>query len=456
MNRTFLLLNLDGDLLGLAMRLQEEGYQTHSWYSPESDGCSFKTGDGIVTVVDDYFDILNQFKDKKDKLIVVIDDNSMGDLCDYLRSEGWKVIGSSHFADEAEHNRGYGNKMAEEIGLTIPPSKAFTDFVSARTYLQRIQAKHPEAKFVFKGDGRDLAGGAKTYVSTNVEDMLRYLDWIEKDQVIHRYQVERFKIQLVINGLEVDYSSYFNGSKFTPVMGLTFEQKRIHGLGKAEGCLGQIFCFRDPRQEPYFKKHIAKLSSTLEGTTPAEWAINNIVGESDHLPYFLEFTPRFGWDCFVGEMTLLKEAGQSIGDFLIRLAEQKPFAKDYFPLNRYAASVRLYSEGIGSEGGEIKGKPIYWDESVNENFWAYHIRRRETGQCELTGNPIGVFTATGDTVEEAVSKVYSMILPSSNLITTPDIFYSETIGEGVKEDIERLTEWGWLAPLDDAKDQNTI
>lgn len=447
-NYAFLLLNLDGDLLGLAMRLQREGYKTYSWYPPESSAHKNKTGKGIIELVEDFFDIINEYRDKKDQLIIIIDDNSQGDLCDYLQSEGWKVIGSSNTADTLEHDRGMGDKLAQKLGLEIPPNKTFTDFNSAQKYLKAISSSDPETKLVFKADGVELAGGSKTYLSRNVDDMVRYLEWIERDQGEHNYQVSKFKIQTVIEGLEVDYSSWFNGEKFAPAVGVTYEHKRIHGLGAAQGCLGQVFCFGIPKDEPYFVKHMAGLSPFIKGTNPSEWAINNIISEKDHDPYFLEFTPRFGWDCTVGEMALLEEAGHKLGEFFIMLAEKKPFPKGYFPYHRYAVSVRLYSEGIGAEGHEIKGKPIYWSPVVESNIWLYNARMSDQGDFTITDNPIGVVTATGDTLEEATRNVYELLSADADLINTPDIFYSEAIGEGVGEEIKRLKEWGLLAESD--------
>lgn len=440
--RTFLFLNIDGDFLSIAQRVAEEGYEVYSWYDPELKPKHSKTGCGIIEIVSDMFDVLNDFQERKEDLIILIDDNSYGDMCTYLRKEGWKVIGSSQTADHYEHDREAGNELASKLGLALPITKSFTDFASGKQYLIKAK-KAGDGKFFFKGDGIDLAGGAKTYGSQNADDMMRFLDWIEKDQMAHHYRVERYELQTMVDGIEVDFSSYFNGEKFLPELGITYEQKRIHGLGAAQGCTGQIFCFADPRQEPYFE-HLRKLLPEIQGSVPTEWAINNIIASDGHLPHFLEFTPRFGWDCTYGELALLVEAGRSIGEFFIMLAEGKSFPKDYFPYGRYSAAVRLFSEGIGTEGEEVKGKPIFWLPEKADHFWLNSIRLTDEGIYEITDNPIGVAVACGDTVEEAVAAVYDLINPKNGYLVTPDIFYSETIGEGVSENIRKLEEWGIL------------
>jgi phosphoribosylamine-glycine ligase len=441
----FLFINLGGDFLSIAQRVQNEGYQTFSWYSPEAKKGTSETGKGIIYLVDDKFDVLNQFKDKKDELIILVDDNAEGDLCDYLRAEGWMVIGSSHFGDTAEHERDLGNELAKKVGLTLPPTKVFSDFQSAKDFLNEVSGKYPDARFVFKGNGADLAGGSKTYVGKNITDTLWFLDWVEKDQQVHNYHVDTFELQLVIDGIEADFASWFDGEKFTDTVVLDMEEKKMAGLGAAEGCLGQIITFLPNEKHPYFQNYLKNLAPILKKTGDVtEWAGNNIIGEKDHKAYFLEWTPRFGWDAAFGELAILQDAGRSIADFFIRLATKAGFPKGYFPYGKYSAAVRFYSESTGAKSEDVKGKPIYWDESIEDNLWFYNIRKREDDTYEVSGNPVGVAVAVADTPQEALQRVYEIVSPKNNLLTTPDIWYSEHIGERALEELPKLKKWGWL------------
>jgi phosphoribosylamine-glycine ligase len=443
-DRAFLFINISGDFLSLHQKIEAEGYTCFSWFSKECLKGKGETGKHLIKREEDLFDILVKYKDNKQKLIILIDDNSQGDLCDYLRSEGWKVIGSSHFADEMEHERADGNKLAEDIGLKVPPTKSFTDFKTAIDYLQKIEAKYGDVKFVFKGDGVDLAGSSKTYLAKTIADMIWYIQWIDKDQAIHNYHVDKFELQMVIDGIEADFASWFNGERFIPAMTVTFEQKKVHGLGAAEGCTGQVCFFVDPTKEKFYKDYTSKLLPHIKGTGANEWAANNIISEKERLPYFLEWTPRFGWDSTFGELSLLLDAGRSIGDFFIKIADKQPFPKDYFPYHRYSAAVRLYSENMGRKGEDVKGKPIMWNKKYDKNFWWYGIRGRDDGRYEITDNPIGVATAIGDSIEEAIKNVYDLIKPDNGILVTPDLFYSEHIGEGVQDAKDRLQNMGFL------------
>ena len=437
MKKSFLLINSDGCFLGIAQRLQDEGYKVYSFYEKVAEKYSGKdVGKGMIELVEDMYDVLWEYKDKKDNLIILVDGNYDGSEFDVLRSEGWHVIGSSDFSEKMEHDRGKGNELAGKLGLNLPPAVEFTDFAKASQYLDKLKSKDNSIKLVFKGDGLDAAGGSFTYLANTVEEMQKYIDWVNRQQS-YGCKIEKFRFQEVIDGVEVDFAGWYNGSQFVPAMFVDFEQKRIHGLGAAVGCLGQIEVFLDPTKEPYFQKHLKPLLPILNENNAVanEWAINNIVKEGD--PYFLEFTSRFGWDSTIGELAILKDAGKSIGEFFEMLAFKKPFPKDYFPYGLFSCTVRLYSGSTGHHCEDVEGKPLFWDSKYNDNFWWYSVKRSDAGH-EITGSMVGCVTYCAKTVEEAVAGAYAIIDPRNNNITIPDIFYSETIGDKVPEMIREL------------------
>ncbi len=602
--KAFLFLNISGDFLGLAERVAQEGYPVYSWYSQESlkDGTG-KIGKELIEIVDDPFDILGAFINHKDRLIIWVDDNGQGDWIDYLKNEGWSVVGSGGFADDIEHDRGKGNDLAKKIGLELPNTVKFNNIDEAIGHVAKLAKKDPKTKTVFKGDGVDMAGSSYTYPSQSATDMMWYLNWLKNNKDIEG-KMDSFEIQSHVEGLEVDIASWFNGNKFLPVMPVTFEQKKVHGLGAAQGCLGQVVYLADPRKEPYFAKYFSKLPSEIKDTVPNEWAINNIISEENHLPNFLEWTPRCfpyneklmvrypdgletqilsskvwseikdetpiemntpdgfypvidmatkmytgdlytiyasspmayhtinktrnndkfftvtgdhliktsegfvkaedltrehkiisfgrrpyhkrlfelqvsliekraveampvydfkvknsaheirlpngiivhncGWDAFVGEMSILQEYNRSIADFLIAVAEGTSLPKDFFPYYKFAASVRLFSGGLGFPETKSNGRPINTNPEFDKNFWWYSIRGR-AGSKELTGNKFGVATAVGDSADEATGKLYDILKKENENIVTPDLYYAETIGEGVTEEIKKLQTWGILS-----------
>lgn len=436
---TFLFYNIGGDFLGVQLRVQEEGFKTVAYYDPEVLKNNPDTGKGMVDLVCDPFDTINKFMSHPDDLIILIDDNARGDLCDSLRKMGFPVIGSSHLSDELEHEREDGNKLAEKIGMTLPKTHGFSDFQSGRDFLAK---RDPSEKFVFKGDGIDMAGSSKTHVGISVPELTRFMNWVEKDSVKKGYHCDRFELQEVVDGIEVDIASWFNGEKFSDIGAVCFEQKKIDGLGAPQGCYGQVLTY-SPLENPY-KGYFNELTGEIKEGGSNEWAINSIVSHKDHDPNFLEWTPRFGWDSTFGELALLQDAGIPISQFLMRVAYGRPVDK-ILPVGRFSASVRLFSESTGTPGKETCGKPIWVDKSIEKNIWYYSVRKDDDGDMTITGTAFAVATACGDTPEEAVAKVYALLAPEKGLIVTPDIFYSHTIGKGVGETLRKLREYSILS-----------
>lgn len=436
----FLFYNIGKNFLGIQMRLESEGFKTYAYYDQTGVEGKNRHGKGLVETVDDFFEIVCKYKEKPEDLIILIDDNSKGEMGDVLRHFGFPVICSSGMADKYEYERDDGNELAKNIGMTLPKTHNFTDFPTAHKFLATCD---PGEKFFFKGNGFDLAGGAKTYGAQNVSDMVKFISWVEKDQTEHNYIVEKFSLQEVVDGIEIDVAAWFNGNEFPSTSVLCFEQKRVDGLGAAQGCTGQIITFI-PFSEPY-GTYFSRLESRFRADNPGpgEWAINALVDHSTKEPNFLEWTPRFGWDSTFGELALLQDAGIPISQFFIRLAYGRPFGKSWFPVGRYSAGVRLFSESTGTPDKDTCGKPLWIDPSIEKHIWLYAAEKCEDQDCyTITGTQFAVATACGDTPEEAVAKVYAMIDPKAGLITTPDILYSHEIGKGVTENIRKLQEYG--------------
>lgn len=439
----FLFWNQSGDFQGLAMRTQKEGCETFSFYGPELIKGGKKAGKGMIELVDDPFDIIDEFKNHKDELIILIDDNSKGDMCDYLRYEGWKVIGSSHFADEAEHDRETGAKIAQRVGLEIPPTYVFTNFGEGRRFVEGFRKKYPNANFVFKADGMDLAGSSKTYVAHDMEDLIWFMDWVNKDKDAKGYKVDKFELQLKIDGIEADFSAWWNGDSFVNNVNLDFEEKKIDGLGAAEGCLGQIISFEPAAKTKFFRDYLGNLAPMLKKSGEInEWAANTIIAKNNNKPYFLEWTPRFGWDSTMGELAILQATGRKVSDFFKYLVNRQ-FPQGFFPKDKYSCAIRLYSEWPGRKGEDVCGKPINFDPKIEDNLWFYSVKKSDNGNYEISDNPFAVATAVADTVEESISAVYHIVDPENKLLVTPDIFYSKEIGKRAVENCRKLKELGW-------------
>src|ERR1035437_7975926 len=127
--RTFIFINVGGDWEGIAQRVKAEGHSIYNFRTKDQTKGRSDTDVGIFTPkerIDDKFEILNKFRDKKEEVIIIYDDNGYGDECDYLRFEGWKVISGAPFADKIEYERGTGLNVMKGLGLNLPDEKSFT------------------------------------------------------------------------------------------------------------------------------------------------------------------------------------------------------------------------------------------------------------------------------------------------------------------------------------------
>jgi hypothetical protein len=145
----------------------------------------------------------------------------------------------------------------------------------------------------------------------------------------------------------------------------------------------------------------------------------------------------------MGELAILQDGGRKLSEFFKTIVDHKPFANGFFPKGKYSCAVRLYSESTGKKGEDVCGKPLNVDSSIEDNLWFYSVKKNDLGGYELTDNPFAVAVAVADSVEESISKVYHLIDPANKLLSTPDLFYSKTVGKRAVEECRLLSEKGW-------------
>ncbi len=447
MKPTFLFLMYNGSMLSIAMRVKREGYPIKIWLSPEAtkvdgnESGGAKMGEGIIDKnewVKDFWEVIS--KKKPEELVIIVDDNGGGYSVDMLRKLGYKVVGGGTFVDKIEHERTYGNDIALEIGLKLPRTYEFSSLNLAIAF---CRTQEEETKFVFKAEGAEFAGSSKTYTSKNMTDLTAYLMWLREDCRKKHYQFEKFELQTFVEGKEADFSAWFNGEHF--VSGSTclcFEQKKVGdseykvGVGQASGCMGQALFFIE--KSKYFDTYIKKLEPLLkEKGYVGQIAINNIMEEKSGDPYFLEFTPRFGYDSFFSEMALRQENGWSIAKFFINLLERKPIQFDY---SHISVGVRIYCCSPGTENKEVAGRFFTIEEEIEPNLWFYGVSRDDDTYL-IENGVVMVACVVKDTLKAALKDIYENVIQKINL---SDIYYRSQIGKGVPETVKFLKDKGWL------------
>ncbi|HEX9061343.1 MAG TPA: hypothetical protein VF941_14280 [Clostridia bacterium] len=374
-------------------------------------------------------------KKKKEDVIIVLPDNGQGHMYDYLRQDGWNIIGGGSFVDKIEYERSVGTKLMEDIGLSVPDTQTFSTIDESVKFLEK---QDPEKRYVCKPEGEEQAGGAKTYTGKNIEDLIFFLRWLQEDMERNKYSIEKIDLQEFVDGYEVDFSRYFNGEEYLDGIILDMEEKKAgdgSGGGHALGCsTNVIYYFKKSKYNVYFEK----LKPYLKRVGyVGDIAINNIISKTDGKPYGLEFTPRFGWDAHLTELSMIRDSGKKISDFYTALVNKEKFD---FPYDRVGLGIRVSCMTPGVEKKEIMGRYFSFDEKIKENLWFYCVSKNKDFYI-VEDNPVLCANASGKTLKEANSKLYDEVMPKLYL---SDAFYRSKYPSRVEETMKFLYKNGWL------------
>lgn len=367
-------------------------------------------------------------------LIIVIDDVGIGSEAEHLRKMGYKVVGGSAVGDELENERQKATDFMKKF-MKIPESFMFNSFADGLAFMK---AQPREDRFVFKPDDTDVPK-EYTYVAKDAPDMISAMS----DFKAEWKWGETFQLQRYIKGVEVDFNAYFNGKEYLPgSFILYFENKPLMNddVGPATG--GSIAVEFPTKMEGKFWDILQKLAPYLEKWGyKGQVAINSIVSEEDHEPYFLEFTWRFGYPSLAMEITLLEDNNKNFADLIDAMANGT--TPNLFPEKKIAGVVRV---GLtGKEEWEVRGMPISWGRQWDRYFFPYGVEYDKSRKGYLltgeSGSHILEVTCTTDNLAGVVEMLYETYMPTLKL---KDKTYRTDLGKSAKERIGKLHQWSLI------------
>lgn len=446
MTPTFLFYNIWGENIANAVRVKAEGFPVYVYKRKGQDKSD--AGIGLFEkeeLIDDVYEVYNKFQDKKDELITIVDDNGYGDQMDFLRNNGWKVIGGSAYCDTIEHERGKGLELMKEIGLDIPYEKDFDNIGDAIDFLE---GEDNDCRYVFKPEGEEFAGSSRTYTGKNKQDLLDYLKWTKADIIEKHTDITKFVLQEFVEGIEADFSAYVSHGKFMDnIVLIDIEEKKSGdgNKGQAEGCMGNIIV--NVGKSKYFDMYLKPLEKYL---TECDYtgciSLNNIFATKtggkhqiyqEGVPYGLEFTPRFGWDAHLTEGCIIKDAHKNLSDFYITLANGTPFD---FPIGKVGCGIRVYTASVGIEKKEIQGRFFSFEKSVAKNLWFYGVSYKHKSFM-IENNPVLVVNTSGKNLTNTISDAYYILKEKVNV---PDVYYRMEIGKRADDVLKFLSTHEWI------------
>jgi phosphoribosylamine-glycine ligase len=311
-----------GCALSWWMRLRAEGHEVLVWI----DSKTVKhVGDGLVPKAGSFQELMTWAR-AKPNTVVFFDSSGLGDKAEEARRSGLPVVCGGKFMDRLEKDRAYGFKIAEEAGCKLPPYEEFNSFADCLQFVREME----ELPVYFKSD-RYLDSDA-THGGDNKEELIEYLENLIKEYGSHG----RCILQQKLDGVPLSTARWWNGMRWVGPYQFTLEHKKFLAgdLGPATGCSLNVVWYE---HNPQIAEQLGwdNLTAAFQkAQAPAGlYDINSIITPSGEC-FFLEWTPRLGYDSEPTSQLLW----QNMGTSLYNIATGGPMPE---PSSALAYSVRL-------------------------------------------------------------------------------------------------------------------
>lgn len=385
--------------------------------------------------IKDPMKILNKI-DKKN-IIIIFDDSGFGGMADHLRKEGFMVVGGGEIADKMETDRWWGLQLAKKI-MDIPESYYYDNFDEGIGFLKTRDKKE---RWVFKPQDNDVPKD-KTYVSKDAGDLIETMkrfkeEWAWKDGYV---------LQLFIEGVLASFNCYFDGESWLPNSFAWYLENKPFMTGDNGPATGGELAVQIWRKNegPMFEI-INKLTNMLKKENyVGQIDVNVIFDEKEHKPYFLEWTPRFGYPGMDLETTALEDNGHTFADLIKNLAFKQQ--KSLFPIDKVAVALNVSVPPYPSHENADKlssGLPIKWSKEWDKYFFPTDVMYDKKYGMVMAGKTGQVCTVTccDSTLKGAVAMTYDTYIPT---LEVKDMQFRTDLGEDAEKRLKKLKEWGVL------------
>jgi phosphoribosylamine-glycine ligase len=444
----------------MAARLQDEGNDVLVYYMPPKPMLTPEEryiGEGIINVAKTWEQFATWARGgfNEPSAVAVFDSSDHGHKADELRARGVAVIGSSVYCDRLEGDREYAFELAQACGMAIPKYHAFSTVSDAIAWLR---ARPADEEWFFKThrllDASVTGGGDRarltarlTYVRAKYGDRIKNV------------------LQEKIDGIAISTAGYWNGQTFLRPWEGTLERKESGNddTGPKTGCSMNVVWFYPNETQIAREIHFDKLAEHLRKNyaPPGIYDINAICSFTDGKVYFLEFTPRYGYDA---EPTAQRLLDVPYGDFLFRLTEGTlPMAP--FTLERAAFSIRLavppypfeVPYGVLPERKSLFGLPLLgldglWAQRDRDRFIAYGVMERDGGYA--LADPSGL-VGLASAVGTDLATMNAACVKYAKGLGIADLSYRTDAGAALAKDLAAVRKAGFPTPRIDVRREET-
>lgn len=409
-----LMLSKNGDGLGIAQKLVEEGHEVNVWI--KEPGFKF-AGMGIVNRVTGWRPHLPSAD------FVIADMVGFGNIAKTLDKFEVMHFGFNEIADTVELDRSKQMELFRKVGISIPETHEFSTPNEALDLL-------------------DEWGGAKGWVVKPSGNLDTGRTYHAHDKDTYKWVLEQYSgsqslvVQRFMDGVEISTEGWFNGSKWLEPFNHTFEEKRLfpNNLGPNTGCMGNVVVQAGNDKLVKELKKLTTFLSLANYRGPVD--LNCIVNEQGI--FALELTPRLGYDAIEALHEIMNEP---MTDLLMGVAsgsKENIRLKDGFVSMAVRLAIPPYpfkKADPNERGLPIKGLPStktlahYYLTDVHKERDKYKWAASDGALMKITGSAKSVKSARQLTMQR-VKKVDVM-----------GAFWRDDIGSRVDSDVKQLQEW---------------
>jgi phosphoribosylamine--glycine ligase len=385
---------------------------TEVFVAPGNDGMK----DVATTVAIDVLDFESQIKFVKDNQIdltfVGPEVPLVEGVVDAFQKEGLKIFGPKKDAAIIEGSKEFAKDLMKKYDIPTAAYEVFTEFDAAKEYVEKMGAP-----IVIKADG--LAAGKGVVVAMTLDEAIAALDDMLNDQKFGgagaRVVVEEF-----LDGEEFSLMAFVNGSLVVP-MEIAQDHKRAYDGDKGPNTGGMgAYCpvphIGNDIVETAVKSVMQKTADAMvsEGT-PFTGILYGGLIQTESGPKVIEFNARFGDP---ETEVILPRLESDIYEVIIDVLDSKDVELEWS--SKQAIGVVLAS--VGYPAAYEKGHVINNVSEVND--LVFHMGTKLVdGELVNNGGRVLFVTSLGDTVKDALDKVYNEVgkIESDNLFYRSDI-----------------------------------
>jgi len=382
------------------LRLKAEGNEVCVWVEPRSEA---QVADGLINKVDSFHALMYWAKAGvmgNIPTIMLFDSSGLGKYADEARKWGIPVVGGGKFCDKLEHDRGYGFDVAEQIGCKLPPHEMFDSFSEALDFVRGMD----DMPMYFKSDS--YLDSDATFGADSSEEMVEYLEYLIRDYGDKGSCI----IQEKIEGVPLSTARWWNGRAWVGPYQSTLEHKKFMNddLGPSTGCsMNAVWFYKDT---PKVATEIGweSLTSTFlrEEAPPGIYDINTIATKKGEV-YFLEWTPRLGYDSEMTSGRLFPSLSEMLFNVTFGMGEIHPSFELAYAV-RIGTPPYPWEHSNPSDTKTCLGRYVSGEvgDLYSDPFIGYQLKLDEHGlSMGSTAGIVGLTYASGGPLTELEEKV---------------------------------------------------